>query len=100
LFIIVHGVHELDSPVSGRVDNETKPVDPLWEEKATMSIQFKVPDMACSACAEAITNAITVLDGSARVSADPNTKWVTIETVLANTAVKTAITTAGYTVSD
>lgn len=64
-----------------------------------MTLQFTVPDMACSACASTITQAVTAIDPGAKVAADPATKRVNIETQAAETAVKEAIAAAGYTVN-
>lgn len=64
-----------------------------------MTLELTVPNMACSACAEAITKAVTAVDPTAKISADPATKQVSIETQANPAAVKAAITTAGYTVA-
>ncbi len=64
-----------------------------------MTLQFTVPDMACSACATTITNAVTAIDPGAKVAADPATKQVNIETAAPETTVKAAIIAAGYTVN-
>lgn len=61
-----------------------------------MALEFKVPSMACSACAEKITQAVMAVDPSAAVEADPKTKWVKIETAQPEGTVKTAIANAGY----
>ncbi|MBD2096569.1 heavy-metal-associated domain-containing protein [Trichocoleus sp. FACHB-591] len=65
-----------------------------------MTLQLKVPNMACSACSEAIAKAVQAIDPTATVQADPKTKLVDIETQAAEAAIRTAITTAGYTISD
>ncbi|WP_088892233.1 heavy-metal-associated domain-containing protein [Leptolyngbya ohadii] len=64
-----------------------------------MTLQFTVPDMACSACATTITNAVTAIDPAAKVAADPSTKQVNIDTQASEAEVKAAIVGAGYTVS-
>ena len=64
-----------------------------------MTLQLKVPNMACSACGETITKAIKAIDPAATVQADPKTKLVNIETQVSETAVTEAITSAGYTVA-
>lgn len=61
-----------------------------------MTIQFKVPDMACGACAENITKAVLEVDPTAEVKADPKTKQVTIETQESESSMKSAIASAGY----
>ena len=65
-----------------------------------MTLQLKVPNMACSACVTTIKNAITVIDPTAKVEADSQTKLVNIETQQSEPAVKQAITAAGYTVAE
>lgn len=65
-----------------------------------MTLQLKIPNMACSACVTIITNAITVIDSTAKVEADSKTKLVNIETQQSVAAVKQAISLAGYTVAE
>ena len=65
-----------------------------------MSIQIKVPDMACGACAASITKAVAAIDSTATVDADLKTKWVSITTHANEGEVKAAIAAAGYTVTD
>jgi copper chaperone len=64
-----------------------------------MTLQLTVPNMACSACSDTITSAIKSIDPTAIVTADTKTKLVQIETQAPETAVKQAITDAGYTVA-
>lgn len=64
-----------------------------------MTLQLKVPNMACSACGETITRAIRAIDPKATVQTDPKTKLVNIETQASQAAVKEAITAAGYSVA-
>lgn len=61
-----------------------------------MTLQLKVPSMACSACGETITKAVKVVDSTATVQADPKTKLVNIETQASEIAVREAIEAAGY----
>ncbi|ELS01034.1 copper chaperone [Xenococcus sp. PCC 7305] len=61
-----------------------------------MAIQFKVPDMACDACAKSITQAVQTLDSGAIVKADTQTKQVTVETLASESSVRDAIAEAGY----
>ena len=63
-----------------------------------MTIELKVPNLACSACVKTVTQAIQSVDAAAQVSADTKTKQVSIVTNAPEAAIKTAITTAGYTV--
>jgi copper chaperone len=62
------------------------------------SIDLKIPDMACSACADTITKAVKALDADAQVQADLDSKNVSITTNAKSEAVKQAITAAGYTI--
>ena len=64
-----------------------------------MKLQLKAPDMACSACADTITEAITSVDSTAQVEADPKTKMVDVETQQSERAIKEAMTEAGYSAS-
>jgi copper chaperone len=64
-----------------------------------MTLQMTVPNMACSACSETITNAIHSIDPQATIAADPKTKLVKVETQASEDAVKQAITDAGYTIA-
>jgi copper chaperone len=52
--------------------------------------------MACSACANNITNAVKTIDGNAIVQADPKTKLVSIETQVPEQKIKDALAEAGY----
>jgi len=61
-----------------------------------MNIQLKVPDMACGACVQAITQAVVALDSDAIVKADSQTKQVTVETQASESSIRDAIATAGY----
>jgi copper chaperone len=64
-----------------------------------MTLQLTVPNMACSACGDTITKAVKAVDPTAMIQADPKTKLVSIETQQSETAIKQAITDAGYTVA-
>ncbi len=64
-----------------------------------MTLQFTVPNMACSACADTITKAVKAIDPAATIDADPKSKQVNIDTQANETAVRDAITAAGYTVA-
>lgn len=63
------------------------------------TLEFTVPNMACSACSETIAKAVIALDPAASVQADPKTKLVKIETQASETAVKNAVVAAGYQVA-
>ncbi len=64
-----------------------------------MTLQLTVPNMACSACGETITKAIQAIDPAASVQTDLKTKLVSVETQASETAIKTAITEAGYSIA-
>ena len=61
-----------------------------------MTLQLKVPKMACSACANAIAKAVQTVDSTAAVEADIKTKLVTIQTVKPESEIRKAIASAGY----
>ena len=61
-----------------------------------MNIKLTVPGMACSACANNITNAVKSIDANAIVDADPQTKLVNVETQVTESAIKEALIAAGY----
>jgi copper chaperone len=63
-----------------------------------MTLQLKVPNMACSACGANIVKAIKSIDAAATVQTDPKTKLVSIETLASEIAIKEAISNAGYLV--
>ncbi|MBD2037411.1 heavy-metal-associated domain-containing protein [Phormidium sp. FACHB-592] len=64
-----------------------------------MAIELTVPNMACSACSDTITQAVQAIDPSATVQADTKTKLVVIETQTPEATVKAAIVAAGYSVT-
>lgn len=64
-----------------------------------MSMELKVPSMACSACSDTITKAIKTVDPNAVVQADPKTKLVNVETDKPETEIREAIASAGYPVT-
>jgi copper chaperone len=64
-----------------------------------MQTTFTVPDLACGACADKISQAIHSIDPQAKITADPQTKLVQIESELAVATLQTTIAAAGYTVS-
>ncbi len=56
-----------------------------------MTLQLTVPNMACSACANNITNAVKTIDASAIVQADPTTKLVSVDTQASATAIQPSL---------
>uniref|UniRef100_A0A832H4Q1 Copper chaperone n=1 Tax=Oscillatoriales cyanobacterium SpSt-402 TaxID=2282168 RepID=A0A832H4Q1_9CYAN len=65
-----------------------------------MTLQLKVPNMACSACSDTIAKAIKTIDPAATVQADPKTKLVEVDTQASETTIRDAIVSAGYTIAD
>jgi copper chaperone len=61
-----------------------------------MTIELKVPNMACGACAKTITQAVIDIDPKASVKADPKTKQVIVDTKVSESSVKEVIAAAGY----
>lgn len=61
-----------------------------------MTLQLKVPKLACSACVNTVTKAVTAVDPTAQVKADTKTKIVSIETQKSEAEIKNAIASAGY----
>jgi copper chaperone len=61
------------------------------------TINFTIPDMACSACAETLTQAIQALDAAATVEANPTSKALAVNTSASSERIAEAITQAGYT---
>lgn len=59
-------------------------------------LTFTVPDMSCGHCVKAITNAITALDAQAQITADLESKVVTVETTAEQAAIAAALTEEGY----
>lgn len=64
-----------------------------------MTLAFKVPNLACFACVEAVTKAVKAVDSAAEIEADPKTKDVSVVTSAPESAIKEAIVAAGYTVA-
>lgn len=56
-----------------------------------------IPDMACSACADTIQQAIATLDTQATIEANLETKEVQVSTHCSEAEIKQAISSAGYT---
>lgn len=63
-----------------------------------MTVQLKIPTMACSACVSNITKAVQSLDSAATLTADLTSKQVSIESDRPLAAIAQAITQAGYPV--
>jgi copper chaperone len=65
-----------------------------------MPTTFTVSDLACSACVATITQAIHSFDPQAKITANPETKLVQIDSTLSAATLQAAITEAGYTVAE
>ncbi len=55
-----------------------------------MKLQLKVPKIACSACVNTVTKAVSAVDPTAKVEADTKTKMVSIETHKSEAEIKNA----------
>lgn len=63
------------------------------------TLNLTIADMACSACVEAITQAVQAVDTAALVQADTKTKAVVVQTSADPAVVMEAIAAAGYAAS-
>ncbi|WP_119260314.1 heavy-metal-associated domain-containing protein [cyanobacterium endosymbiont of Rhopalodia gibberula] len=63
-----------------------------------MNITFKVPTIACEACANTITKAVQSEKPGTTVSIDVSTKIVTVETTVSEETIKKIIEGTGHTV--
>jgi copper chaperone len=61
-----------------------------------MTLQLKVPKIACAACVDTVTKAVKSVDATALVEADTKAKTVSIETQQSEAAIKKAIAAVGY----
>ncbi len=68
----------------------------FYGEVEIMTLQLKVPKIACSACANTIAQAVKTVDPAAVVEADIKTKVVTIQSVKPENEVRKAIASVGY----
>lgn len=64
-----------------------------------MTLQITVPNMACSACSDAIAQATQAIDPAAKVQVTLKTKQVNVASQATEREIKQAITDAGYTVA-
>jgi copper chaperone len=62
-----------------------------------MTIELKVPSIACNVCAETITKAIKNNEPNAEVKVNVEEKIVTVETTVSENEIKEIITKAGHT---
>lgn len=61
-----------------------------------MTLQLKVPKLACSACVNTIIRTVKAVDPNALVQAEPKTKLVSIETQADSSAITEALVAVGY----
>jgi copper chaperone len=59
---------------------------------------FRVPDMTCSGCVRAVTNAVRDIDAAASVDADLETKQVRVTSSASADALAASVRDAGFTV--
>lgn len=62
-----------------------------------MTIELKVPSIACEGCAETITKAIKNSEPNADVNVNVSTKIVTVKTNASESKIKQIITEVGHT---
>jgi copper chaperone len=63
-----------------------------------MTIQLKVPSIACEDCAKTITQAIKTHESDAEVKVDVENKIVSVETEASEESVRQMIQAVGHTV--
>ncbi|MBD2435911.1 heavy-metal-associated domain-containing protein [Nostoc sp. FACHB-110] len=61
-----------------------------------MTLQFKITNMACAACANRVTKAIKSIDTNASVQTNTKTKLVSIQTQVSESVIKEALAAIGY----
>lgn len=61
-----------------------------------MTLQLKVPKIACAACVDTVTKAVESVDARAKVDVDTKTKMVNIQTQQSEAEIKGAIAAVGY----
>lgn len=59
-------------------------------------MKLHIENMTCGGCARSVTRAITLLDDSARVEADPASRTVTVQTSAPPAEVLKALDAAGF----
>ena len=59
-------------------------------------IAFHIPNITCGGCARGVAAAIREVDGAAKVEADLNAGFVTVESVAAEAALRKALAEAGF----
>jgi copper chaperone len=59
-------------------------------------MQFHVDSMTCGGCARAVTAAIRALDPAAKVTADPPSRTVQVDSSLSEPAIRAVLAAAGF----
>ena len=59
-----------------------------------MTIELKVPNMACGACGKTITKAVREIDPQAEVQTDPKTKQLIVDSNASESSIREAIPSA------
>ena len=59
-------------------------------------MKLHIENMTCGGCARSVSKAITLLDESARIEADPPSRTVTVQTSAATAEVIKALDAAGF----
>ncbi|MBH8567067.1 heavy-metal-associated domain-containing protein [Nostoc sp. CENA67] len=63
-----------------------------------MLLKVKVPNIACEACGEKITESIHTMEPDAQVNVDVKSKIVTVESQASEESIKQVIVAAGYNI--
>ena len=58
--------------------------------------QFTIPNMACGGCARSVTKALQGVDADTKVEADLAAHTICVESPASETALRDALTAAGY----
>ena len=59
-------------------------------------MQFHIENMTCGGCARSVTKAIQLLDAEAKVTADPPSRVVEVESSATREQIETALREAGF----
>lgn len=68
----------------------------LVSDFKNMTLNLKVPKLACSACIDRVTKAVMSLRVSATVEADTKTKMVNVQTKYSQAEIKEILVSVGY----
>lgn len=59
-------------------------------------MKFHIENMTCGGCARGVTSAIKAVDPAASIAADPTTRTVNVETMVARDEIVSALINAGF----